>query len=457
MTFPDFSAPGATNPARGPSHARTLNALGSGAARVVGMVVVGAVSLAAAGGTAAMTQLTGNIDTAEMTVLGPDRPEVVLPEDPNAGTPLNIVIMGSDSRGGDNADLAGGGEMGARSDTTVVMHISGDRSRVEMISIPRDSTVDIPSCTTENGATTPELYSKKFNAAFSQGVQAGGDVASGALCTVKTIEKLTGVFMDGFVVVDFAGFSSMVDAVDGVDVCVEEPIYSADANHLSLDAGTHTLHGVKALDYARARKGDGLGDGSDLGRIGRQQEVMASLARKVLSQEVLTNPAKSLNFLKAVTDSLTMNRELASLDGLAGLAYSMRNVRPDTITFMTVPNEYDPVQTANVLWTDEAVQLWDNVKHDRPAGLDPEADPSADTSASAPADGEGTETGTGTGTGTGTDGGTGNETAGSGGDSADGSADGGAGDTSEPTSDSTDIKQAGEEAFTGADTTKVCA
>ena len=107
---------------------------------------------------------------------------------------------------------------------------------------------------------------------------------------------------------------------------------------------------------------------------------MASLARKVLSQEVLTNPAKTLKFLKAVTGSLTMNDELASIDGLAGLAYSMRNVRPDTITFMTVPNEYDPNNAANVVWTDEAVQLWDNVKHDRPLDGDPD-DPSADASA----------------------------------------------------------------------------
>jgi LCP family protein required for cell wall assembly len=404
------------------------------------MVLVAALSLAVAGGATAVTQLTGNIETADLAVLGSDRPEEVLPEDPNAGTPLNIVVMGSDSRDGANDALAGGGEMGARSDTTLVMHISGDRSRVEMISIPRDSTVDVPSCTTKDGATTAELYGVKFNAAFSQGVRVGGTVADGALCTVKTVEELTGVFMNGFIVVDFAGFSSMIDAVGGVEVCVEEEIYAPEANHLSLDRGTHTLLGVKALDYARARTGDGLGDGSDLGRIGRQQEVMASLARKVLSQEVLTNPAKTLKFLSAVTGSLTMNRELASIDGLAGLAYSMRNVRPDTITFMTVPNEYDPIQTANVLWTDEAVQLWDNVKHDRPVDFDPTA-PSPDASASAPAngggtDGDGTETGTGAGTETGTG--------------------GGADDTSEPTPASTEIKQAGEEAFTGADTTKVC-
>lgn len=444
MTFPDLSAPGATKPVKGPSHARTLNSSASGTSRTVGMVLVAVLSLGVAGAAAAVNQLTGNIDAVEMEALGSDRPKEVLPKDPNAGTPLNIVVMGSDSRDGANDALAGGGEMGARSDTTLVMHISGDRSRVEMISIPRDSTVDVPSCTTTDGATTAELYGTKFNAAFSQGVQAGGTVADGALCTVKTVEKLTGVFMNGFIVVDFAGFSSMIDAVGGVEVCVEEAIYSEKANHLSLEPGTHTLQGVKALDYARARTGAGLGDGSDLGRIGRQQEVMASLARKVLSQEVLTNPSKTLNFLNAVTDSLTMNDELASIDGLAGLAYSMRNVRPDTITFMTVPNEYDPYNAANVVWTDEAVQLWDNVKHDRPVGFDPDA-PSADASASAPADREGAGTnGAGTSTRSETEAGTETET------------EGGAEGSSEPTPTSTEIKQAGEEAFTGADTTKVC-
>jgi LCP family protein required for cell wall assembly len=432
VTFPDFSAPGATIPVKGPSHARTLELLGGGTSRTVGMVLTAVVTLAVAGAATAATQLTGNIETVEMGSLGTNRPKEVLPEDPNAGTPLNIVLMGSDSRGGENGGLAGGEDAGARSDTTIVMHISGDRSRVEMISIPRDSTVDIPSCTTTNGVATPELYGTKFNAAFSQGVEYGEDVASGALCTVKAIEQLTGVFMNGFVVVDFAGFSSMIDAVGGVEVCVEETIYAPKANHLTLEPGTHLLKGVKALDYARARTGDGLGDGSDLGRIGRQQEVLASLARKVLSQEVLTNPSKTLKFLDAVTGSLTMNKELASIDGLAGLAYSMRNVRPDTITFVTVPNEYDPNNTANVVWTDDAVQLWDNVKHDRPVDFDPDA-PSADASPSAPTGDQDTEAETGTKTGT--------ETGGS---------------ETEHTPASTEIKQAGEEAFTGADTTKVC-
>jgi hypothetical protein len=105
---------------------------------------------------------------------------------------------------------------------------------------------------------------------------------------------------------------------------------------------------------------------------------------------------------------------------------------------MTVPNEYDPVQTANVLWTDEAVQLWDNLKHDKPVTLDPDA-PTPDASPSASGDAESTETGAGTGS-TGTETGT----------------DGGAEGATEPAPDSTEIKQAGEEAFTGADTTKVC-
>ena len=147
-----------------------------------------------------------------------------------------------------------------------------------------------------------------------------------------------------------------------------------------------------------------------------------------------------------------MNEELASIDGLAGLAYSMRNVRPDTITFMTVPNEYDPNNAANVVWTDEAVQLWDNVKHDKPLDFDPNAP--ADDSASAPADG--TDTG---GEGTGDESTDGESTDGEGTETGAGTETGtedGAEGTSEPDPASTEIKQAGEEAFTGADTTKVC-
>ncbi len=332
----------------------------------------------------------------------------------------------------------------------MIMHISSDRKRVEMISIPRDTTVDVPSCPTSGGEETSPVTGTKFNAAFAQGVLTGGDVESGALCTMHTIETLSDVRMDGFVVVDFAGFQKMIDALGGVELCIPEDINAPKADHLVLSAGVHEFDGETALKYARARSGDGLGDQSDLGRIGRQQELLAAVAREVLSAGTLTDPAKSLKFLGAVTGSMTMSSNFASVQGLAGLAYSARNVRPDTIAFMTVPYATDPYNTANVVLTEEADAVWDNLENDRPvtdAIDDPEekgekkdaaaagSEPASDATAVSDDDVAG-ESGD----------------AESGGEEATGGSDEKSSDDPEPKR----TREAGEEAFTGADVTSVC-
>lgn len=414
------------------------------------MLLTAVLAFGLAGGATAALTLTGNIDSVNTDELLAtiDRPEAVEPTDPNGGDDLNIVIMGSDSRDGANGDFASSeGTSGARSDTTMVMHISADRSRVELISIPRDSTVDIPACPTTAGKTTSPVSHTKFNAAFAQGVLTGGDVASGALCTMTTIESLTDVRMDGFIVVDFAGFQKMIDALGGVQMCIPQDIDSPEAGNLVLSAGVQELDGATALQYARARKGKGLGDGSDLGRIGRQQELMAALARTVLSKNLLTDSPALLRFLGAVTGSLTMSDNFASVQGLAGLAYSSRNLRPDTITFMTVPYGADPTNPNNVVWTDEADTVWDNINNDRPANAAPDAasgSTSGSTSATAGASPSASPSASGATGGSTTDGG------------GAASADVTATTTPEPSPSPSETKKAGREAFTGADVTSVC-
>ncbi|ACZ31608.1 cell envelope-related transcriptional attenuator [Xylanimonas cellulosilytica DSM 15894] len=350
-----------------PSHARSFAR--HRVARSVGMVLTGVLAFGTAGGATAAITLSGNIDKVNVdeALGGIDRPDVVVPEDPNAGTPLNIVLMGSDTRSGENGNYAASeGTGGARADTTMILHLSADRTRAELVSIPRDTTVDIPACPTSDGRMTVPWRGTKFNASFAQGYTKGKDVASGALCTMATIESLTDVRMDGFVVIDFAGFQKMIDALGGVPICIPERIEAPEAGNLVLEAGQQTLDGGTALQYARARKGKGLGDGSDIGRIGRQQRLMSELANTVLSKNLLVDSPALLQFLGATTSSLTMSSNFASVQGLAGLAYSLRNVRPATITFMTVPWGADPNNSANVLWTGEADVLWDNLRNDRP-------------------------------------------------------------------------------------------
>lgn len=425
MTFPDFSTPGAgLDHSAGPAHARVL--AGHGSTRVVAMVMTGVLAFGISGAVAALSRWTGNIETASKDVLT-NRPEKVTPTDPSAGEPVNLLLMGSDSREGGN-EAIGGAADGERSDTTILLHISGDRSRADAVSIPRDSTVDIPSCVATNGATTAPQRTK-FNAAFAAGALVGGDTASGALCTMQTVETLTGVFLDGFMVIDFQGFQRMIDAVGGVELCIEEEINAPQANDLHLEPGLQTLGGELALDYARARKG--VGDGSDLSRIGRQQELLASLVRTVLSADTLTNPGRTLSFVDAVTSSMTMDDETAQLDNLTGLAYSLRSLRPEAVTFLTVPYAADPANpTANVVWTEEATLLWENLRNDRPLDHAPA------TASASPSATDGTS-------------------AVSGASAAPSAADD---ETIDPTaSPSTDdVKEAGREAFTGADTTAVC-
>jgi LCP family protein required for cell wall assembly len=352
----------AAKPPRGPAHARSQRTRRAG--RAVGLLATAALAFGVVGGASALSDIQGNIASASVDDLLGDRPEQATPDpsDPNAGKPLNILVMGSDERGGDNGHEVAGVD-GMRSDTTILVHVSADRSRVEMVSIPRDSRVDVPSCTVTGGKTTAPANTR-FNAAFANGAMTGGDVASAAACTMKTVESLTDVYVDGFVVVDFAGFQNMVDAIDGVPICIPEAIDSPKAD-LRLDAGWQTLDGAQSLGFARARYG--VGDGSDLSRIGRQQQLLAATVNQVLSKNLLSDLGQVYGFVDAGTKSLTMSDNLASIPDLAGLAFSLRGATSGNITFMTVPNAPDPQDPdAKVVWTDEADAVWAKVRADEP-------------------------------------------------------------------------------------------
>ncbi|MFC8922685.1 LCP family protein [Cellulosimicrobium sp. NPDC057127] len=400
--------------------------------RSVGLVATAVLAFGTVGGASALTDIQGNIASANVDGLLGHRPAQPTPDpdDPNAGKPLNVLVMGSDARGGDNGHEVAGVE-GMRSDTTILVHVSADRSRVEMISIPRDSRVDVPGCTVTGGATTAPANTR-FNTAFANGAVAGGDVASAAACTMRTVEYLTDVYVDGFVVVDFAGFRTMVDAVDGVPICIPQAIDSPKAD-LRLDAGWQTLDGAQALGFARARYG--VGDGSDLSRIGRQQQLLAATVNQVLSKNLLSDLGQVYGFVDAGTRSLTMSENLASIPDLAGLAFSLRGASSGNITFMTVPNAPDPQDPdATVVWTDEADEMWQKVRADEPivgpsVPVEDQAEPAGDDAGAGSDDGTSVESPEGDGT-------------------------TGAGATAEPAP--VETKAAGEEAFSAADETARC-
>ncbi|WP_298462707.1 LCP family protein [uncultured Cellulomonas sp.] len=365
-------------------------------ARGIALAVTAALGFGFAGTAAAYTRLQTNIESVDVTaLLGDDRPTPTAtpdPDDPAAGQPLNILLIGSDVREGENADIGGEVE-GMRSDTTIVMHVSADRSRVELVSIPRDTLVDIPACMRSDG-TTSRPQRGQFNAAFSIGSESG-EVSDAAVCTIRTVEENTGVFIHDYVVIDFAGFIRMVDALGGVPMCIPNDMRSAKAG-LDLTAGTHVLDGATALAFARARTGEGLGDGSDIGRLGRQQELLGATVQTVQSKNLLTDVPELLRFLNAATSSITVSPDLASIPDMSGLAFSLRGTLSGNIAFMTIPIAAAPSDPNRVVMTADAEQVWSNISADLPALTRPEpaaptdgpADPAQPTPADEPTPGQ---------------------------------------------------------------------
>jgi len=268
------------------------------------------------------------------------------PVAPGEFAPENILLLGSDTRAGAANAQAGGTDDStadgvANSDTLMIAHISSDR-HVTVLSIPRDTMVDAPTCRVWDGATgqlsdeTQQVSRGEkwhINSAYSVG---------GPQCTVRAVQDLTGLRIDRVIGIDFAGFQNMVDALGGITVNVCRPIVDAELGTVVADGGVQTIHGEQALSLVRARKVEGDTD-SDLARIRRQQIVLSAILQQVTSAGTMLNPAKLDAFLQAfVQNTFTDN---VTIDDLVTLAQSMGNLDPSKVTFYTlptVPSETNP-------------------------------------------------------------------------------------------------------------------
>ena len=340
---------------RGPSH----RSLAGSAVPVLRWVLVVLLAFLLTVGSAAAflyQNLQGNLKVQEVGhYFEPNEsPTPQEPADESAGRPLNILILGSDVReGASDVDGAGaaGYITGMRSDTAMLMHISADRQRVDVVSIPRDTLVTIPSCILKDGSRSYEQYDAMFNSAFSIGGQSG-DVAGAAACTIRTLEEMSDVYIDGFVVIDFASFQDIVNTLGGVNVCLSEPAEDQAAG-LHLEAGCQVLDGEQALALARARKS--LGDGSDISRIGRQQQMVEAIISKALSLNIVSDLPTLYGVLSDVTENIDVSPSLGSITYLGGLAYSLRGLSLDNVNFVTMPfypegNRVRPAAAAAAVW-----------------------------------------------------------------------------------------------------------
>ncbi|GGZ17092.1 LCP family protein [Streptomyces poonensis] len=272
---------------------------------------------------------------------------------------INILVIGTDKRSG--AGNTGYGDAGSvgHADTTILLHVSKDRTNATAMSIPRDMIVDIPDCPTaqEDGSTKniPGTAHTRFNESLGQ----EGRTPS---CTARTVTELTGIKPDHFMVADFNAVKTLSTAVGGVKVCLEKDINDS-KSHLNLTAGEHTIMGDDALAFVRTRYSVGLG--SDLSRIELQQQFLSSLMRQVKSDDTLTNAQKLLALAEAGTKALTVDSKIANIKKLASLAQEIGKVNTKNLTFTTVPVVDNPDDKATVLMSEtKAEKLFRTVRGD---------------------------------------------------------------------------------------------
>nr|WNW38100.1 LCP family protein [Streptomyces sp. Li-HN-5-13] len=275
-------------------------------------------------------------------------------ERPQATDALNILVIGTDSRVGLGREYGDEGSAG-HADTTLLFHISKDRSNATVLSIPRDLMVPVPDCKAGD-KNIPGEARAMFNTSLGQDGRDPG-------CTWKTVEKLTGVRINHFMMVNFEAVKTLSTAVGGVEVCASTDINDP-YSHLKMTAGRHVVQGEEALAFVRTRHAVGLG--GDLTRIPLQQQFISSMIRKMKSSDTLTNPGKLWDLADAATKALTVDDGIGSVNKLKDLALDISRIDTKNITFTTVPVIDDPVDNNRLaLKPNDAQQLFAMIAADR--------------------------------------------------------------------------------------------
>ncbi|MFD7772491.1 LCP family protein, partial [Streptomyces sp. NPDC059787] len=274
---------------------------------------------------------------------------------------INILLIGTDKRTGDGNDGYGDAGSAGHADTTILLHVSKDRSNATALSIPRDLIVDVPDCPTTQEDGTEKVIPGSTGVRFNTSLGQDGRTPS---CTMRTVTELTGVTPDNFMVADFNAVKTLTTAVDGVEVCLAKDIDDPDS-HLKLSAGKHTIEGEQALAFVRTRHS--VGFGGDLSRIEIQQQFLSSLMRKLKSNDTLTSPSKMLKLAEAGTEALTVDSQLNSIGKLKDLGLELGKLNTKNLTFATVPVDDNPaekVKATVVLKEEPAQQVFDMIAND---------------------------------------------------------------------------------------------
>ena len=284
-------------------------------------------------------RLQSNISTSELTA-GGQRTEGAVNDSTDR---LQILVLGSDTREGNNSQFGTADQSSGygHSDVLMLLDISADNKHVNVVSFPRDLLVDVPACT---DAKTNQKYPAQQDAMINSAM-----AEAGIGCAVDTVNKLTGLEVDHFMMADFNAVKELSNAVGGVEVCVTAAVNDPDS-HLTLPAGTSQVQGDQALAFLRTRHA--FANGGDLGRIQAQQGFLASLSRKLKSEGTLGNPQKTLTIADTITKNLTVDSGLSSIPSLLTIANRLKNIDPASINFITTPTVPSP-EDPNRLALDE--------------------------------------------------------------------------------------------------------
>nr|WP_162688985.1 MULTISPECIES: LCP family protein [unclassified Streptomyces] len=297
--------------------------------------------------------------------------------------PINILMLGSDVRDEANAKLGGGWDnIGdpARADVQMLIHISADRKNASVTSVPRDTIVDIPECTDPETGKKYKATKTMINESLANG---------GPGCTLATWEKLTNVYIDHWMMIDFAGVVSMADAIGGVDVCVNQNVFDQSkpgsgtgGSGLKLKAGTTRVQGEQALQWLRTRHAFG----SDMGRAKAQHMYMNSMMRGLKGQNAFTDIPRLTGLAEAATKALKVSEEIGSVKKLLDLGLALKDVPINRITMATIPVLEAPGDKDRlVVNPKDSEKMWTMLRKD--VAMDSNGDPAAPAESGQPATG----------------------------------------------------------------------
>lgn len=323
----------------------------------LGVVLVSAIAVAAF----VVTDYFNRFNEGAVTL--EDAPEVEPPSISAFPGEFSVLLIGTDECGEVSTGLLGErcseADGGILNDVNLLVHVSAEPRKVTVISFPRDLMLETPECTLPDGSVASATRKTHINSIFQR---------AGISCVAKTITDLTGVEIPFAAKIDFDGVIDVTDAIGGVEVCIGGEGIRDDQTAIDWEPGPRTVSGYEALQFIRTRHG--VGDESDMARVSNQQQYMSRLVKKIMSDEVLSDPGKVLGLANTVVDNIDPSDKLANPVRLAQLALSVKDVPFSEFVFLQYPVFADPDDSDRVIPNrDAAATIWDALKAGQPVQL----------------------------------------------------------------------------------------